>query len=145
MLIQQNHVQNIGERVARIPAKQGLAQKPDMASVEAAIRGVPGSFTDLCRRYYPAMVAIAHSVLGDPPKAERCSPAGLCKGRCKIAVVERVNFPNGVQPSAEMLQKIQFINTIQGFKMTFVPRQEDKAGLFCSVFFVRAGLLGAFA
>jgi len=47
-----------------------VPQKPDSELVQAAINGDADSFTELCRRYYPAMVAIAHSVLGDKHRAE---------------------------------------------------------------------------
>ena len=36
-----------------------MAQESELALVEAAIDGDTDSFTELCRRYYPAMVAIA--------------------------------------------------------------------------------------
>ena len=51
--------------------------KPDSVLVEAAIGGDADSFTELCRRYYPAMVAIAHSVLGDRDRAEDAAQQGL--------------------------------------------------------------------
>jgi len=47
-----------------------VAQEPDSELVEAAANGDGDSFTELCRRYYPAMVAIAHSMLGDRHLAE---------------------------------------------------------------------------
>ncbi|GAJ18598.1 unnamed protein product, partial [marine sediment metagenome] len=52
------HIEDVG-------SEQSVPQKPDAALVEAAINGDADSFAELCRRYYPAMVAIAHSVLGD--------------------------------------------------------------------------------
>lgn len=55
----------------KTPEKEKLvAQKQDLALVEQAINGDADSFTELCRRYYPAMVAIAHSILGDRDLAE---------------------------------------------------------------------------
>ena len=50
--------------------------KPDLTLVERACDGDADSFTELCRRYYPAMVAIAHSVLGDRHLAEDAVGAG---------------------------------------------------------------------
>lgn len=47
-----------------------MQREPDLVLVQAAINGDADSFTELCRRYYPAMVAIAHSVLGDRHRAE---------------------------------------------------------------------------
>jgi len=54
-------------------------QKPDIGLVEAAIDGDVESFTELCRRYYPAMVAIAHSVLGDRHLAEDAAQQAFAK------------------------------------------------------------------
>jgi RNA polymerase sigma-70 factor (ECF subfamily) len=50
--------------------EQPVLQKPDLALVERACDGDTDSFTELCRRYYPAMVAVAHSILGDRHLAE---------------------------------------------------------------------------
>ncbi|MHC4664658.1 MAG: RNA polymerase sigma factor [Planctomycetota bacterium] len=47
-----------------------VPQEPDSPLVEAALGGDADSFTELCRRYYPAMVAIGHSILGDRHLAE---------------------------------------------------------------------------
>jgi RNA polymerase sigma factor (sigma-70 family) len=50
--------------------KKSAFMKPDLALVEEALGGDMNSFTELCRRYYPAMVAIAHSILDDRDLAE---------------------------------------------------------------------------
>ena len=47
-----------------------LAETPDGMMVRAALGGDVGSFTELCRRYYSAMVAVAHAILGDRHLAE---------------------------------------------------------------------------
>ncbi len=47
-----------------------VLQKPDLTLVERACDGDADSFTELCRRFYPAMVAIAHSIIGDRHLAE---------------------------------------------------------------------------
>jgi RNA polymerase sigma-70 factor (ECF subfamily) len=47
-----------------------VRQEPDSVLVDAAVNGDADSFTELCRRYYPAMVAIGHSILGDRHLAE---------------------------------------------------------------------------
>ena len=60
------------------------AHKSDVALVEAAINGDADSFTELCRRYYPAMVAIAHSVLGDRHLAEDAAQQALAKTAVKL-------------------------------------------------------------
>ncbi len=56
-----------------------VLQKPDLALVEQACDGDTDSFTELCRRYYPAMVAIAHSILGDRHLAEDAAQQAFAK------------------------------------------------------------------
>ncbi|GAH33211.1 unnamed protein product, partial [marine sediment metagenome] len=46
--------------------------------------GDADSFTELCRRYYPAMVAIAHSVLGDRHLAEDVAQQAFAKAALKL-------------------------------------------------------------
>ena len=66
-----------------------MAQKPDTALVEAAINGNAESFTELCRCYYPAMVAIAHSVLGDRHLAEDAAQEAFAKAAVKLPQLRR--------------------------------------------------------
>lgn len=66
-----------------------MAQKPDTALVEAAINGDAESFTELCRCYYPAMVAIAHSVLGDRHLAEDAAQEAFAKAAVKLPQLRR--------------------------------------------------------
>ncbi len=47
-----------------------MEETPDNVLVERAAAGDGDSFTELCRRYYPAMVAVAHAILGDRHLAE---------------------------------------------------------------------------
>jgi RNA polymerase sigma-70 factor (ECF subfamily) len=61
-----------------------VLQKPDLMLVEAACDGDVDSFTELCRRYYPAMVAIAHSVLGDRNLAEDAAQQTFAKAVRKM-------------------------------------------------------------
>ncbi|MHC5059629.1 MAG: RNA polymerase sigma factor [Planctomycetota bacterium] len=61
-----------------------VAQKPDSKLVEAAVNGDVDGFTVLCERYYPAMVAIAHSVLGDKHLAEDAAQETLAKACRKL-------------------------------------------------------------
>jgi RNA polymerase sigma-70 factor (ECF subfamily) len=70
---------------------KGPAQEPDIALVESAIRGDPDSFTELCRRHYPAMVAIAHSVLGDRHLAEDAAQQAFAKTAVKLPQLKRRN------------------------------------------------------
>lgn len=52
---------------------------PDNVLVEKANEGDGDSFTELCRRYYPAMVAIAHAILGDRHLAEDAAQQAFAK------------------------------------------------------------------
>ena len=57
---------------------------PDNALVEKAIEGDGDSFTELCRRYYPAMVAIGHAILGDRHLAEDAAQQGFAKAALNL-------------------------------------------------------------
>ena len=59
-------------------------QESDTTLVEAAIDGDAESFTELCRRYYPAMVALAHSILGDRHLAEDAAQQAFAKATRKL-------------------------------------------------------------
>lgn len=61
-----------------------MTEKPDFELVEAAVDGDVDSFTMLCGRYYPAMVAIAHSVLGDKHLAEDAAQDTFAKACRKL-------------------------------------------------------------
>lgn len=76
------------------------AQRPDITLVEAAVDGDAESFTELCRRYYPAMVAIAHSILGDRDLAEDAAQQAFAKAVVKL--------PAGLLLSVGTQQKICF-------------------------------------
>jgi len=59
-------------------------ERPDKELVEAAIKGDGDSFTELCGRYYPAMVAIAHSILGDRHLAEDAAQQAFAIAAVKL-------------------------------------------------------------
>ena len=61
-----------------------MAQEPDTTLVKAAIEGDADSFTQLARHYYPAMVAIAHSILGDRDLAEDASQLAFARAAVKL-------------------------------------------------------------
>ena len=61
-----------------------MAQEPDTALVKAAIEGDAESFTQLARLYYPAMVAIAHSILGDRHLAEDAAQLSFARAAVKL-------------------------------------------------------------
>ena len=66
-----------------------MAQKPDTTLVRSAINGDAEGFTELCRRYYPAMVAIAHSVLGDRHLAEDAAQQAFAKAAVKLPQLKK--------------------------------------------------------
>ncbi|MHC4206345.1 MAG: RNA polymerase sigma factor [Planctomycetota bacterium] len=68
-----------------------MIQEPDTSLVEAAIDGDPESFTELCRRYYPAMVAVAHSLLGDRHLAEDAAQETFAKAAVKLPQLRQTN------------------------------------------------------
>ncbi len=71
--------------------KRSVVQKPDTVLVKAAINGDAEGFTELCRRYYPAMVAIAHSVLGDRHLAEDAAQQAFAKAAVKLPQLKKEN------------------------------------------------------
>jgi len=66
-----------------------IVLKPDTTLVEAAIDGDADGFTELCRRYYPAMVAIAHSIIGDRHLAEDAAQQAFAKAAVKLPQLKR--------------------------------------------------------
>jgi len=73
--------------------KNSADMTPDLILVERALEGDADSFTELCRRYYPAMVAIAHSILDDRDLAEDAAQQG---------------FANAVRKLGQLRKKSQF-------------------------------------
>jgi RNA polymerase sigma-70 factor (ECF subfamily) len=61
-----------------------MTERPDRQLVELAQRGDGDSFTELCGRYYPAMVAIAHSVIGDRHLAEDAAQQAFAVAAVKL-------------------------------------------------------------
>jgi len=66
-----------------------VAVESELALVEAAIEGNTGSFIELCQRYYPAMVAIAHSVLSDRHLAEDAAQEAFAKACLKLPELKK--------------------------------------------------------
>ncbi len=66
-----------------------MARELELALVEAAIDGDTDSFTELCRRYYPAIVAIAHSVLDDRHFAEDAAQEAYAKAFCRLSKLRK--------------------------------------------------------
>jgi RNA polymerase sigma-70 factor (ECF subfamily) len=61
-----------------------VAQEPDTTLVKAAIAGDSDSFTQLARYYYPAIVAIAHSILGNRDSAEDAAQLAFARAAVKL-------------------------------------------------------------
>jgi RNA polymerase sigma-70 factor (ECF subfamily) len=61
-----------------------LEGKPDNVLVEQAARGDGDSFTELCRRYYGAMVAIGHAILRDRHLAEDAAQQAFAKAAVNL-------------------------------------------------------------
>ena len=68
-----------------------MRQEPDSVLVEAAVNGDADSFTELCRRYYPAMVAIGHSILGDRHLAEDAAQQAFAKAVRRLGQLKKRN------------------------------------------------------
>jgi RNA polymerase sigma-70 factor (ECF subfamily) len=69
--------------------RKSVTQKPDTELVKAAVSGDADGFTELCRRYYPAMVAIAHSILGDRHLAEDAAQQVFAKAAVKLPQLKK--------------------------------------------------------
>ena len=68
-----------------------MAAKSDIELVEAAVRGQTECFGELCERYYPAMVAVAHSILGDRHLAEDVAQETFAKACYKLSRLKDKN------------------------------------------------------
>ena len=71
-------------RFQRVGDDKLMTERPDRQLAEAAQRGDGDNFTELCRRYYPAMVAIAHSILGDKHLAEDAAQQAFATAAVKL-------------------------------------------------------------
>ncbi len=69
-----------------------MAEKPDSVLVEAAINGEADGFTELCKRYYPAMVAIAHSAIGDRHLAEDAAQQAFAKAAVELPKLRKKSY-----------------------------------------------------
>ena len=75
--------------------EQAVTQKPDTELVAAALRGDIDGFTELCGRYYPAMVALAHAVLADRHLTEDAAQEAFAKAANKLLSLKELHkFPS---------------------------------------------------
>ncbi len=120
----------------RCPGQQRktMIQEPDTTLVEAAINGDPDSFTELCRRYYPAMVAVAHSLLGDRHLAEDAAQETFAKAAVKLPQLRQTNKFAGWlaaicrNEARDMARHSNGIQTTDEFSMTAAKSQRDDSG-----------------
>jgi RNA polymerase sigma-70 factor (ECF subfamily) len=63
---------------------KAVSEKPDKELTQAAQRGDGDSFTELCGRYYAAMVAIAQSIIGDKHLAEDAAQQAFAVAAVKL-------------------------------------------------------------
>ena len=75
--------------VRRFCGKLPVPHDSDTALIEAALNGDPESFTELCRLYYPAMVAIAHSILADRHLAEDAAQQAFANAVRKLPQLKK--------------------------------------------------------
>jgi RNA polymerase sigma-70 factor (ECF subfamily) len=66
-----------------------VTAKTDANLVAAALKGDAESFSRLCERYYPALVAVAYALLADRGLAEDTAQEALLTAYCDIARLER--------------------------------------------------------
>jgi len=64
-------------------------RESEISLVKAAVCGDADSFTELCQYYYPAMVAIAHSIIGDRHLAEDAAQQAFAKAAVKLPQLKR--------------------------------------------------------
>ena len=66
-----------------------MESKPDNVLVERAAQGDGESFTELCRRYYGAMVAIGHAILRDRHLAEDAAQQAFAKAAVNLSKLRK--------------------------------------------------------
>ncbi|OHB60664.1 MAG: hypothetical protein A2167_04635 [Planctomycetes bacterium RBG_13_46_10] len=66
-----------------------MAEVEDQILVQQALRGEPKSFSELCRRYYPSLIAIADSILLDHHLAEDAAQEALAEACRNLKTLKR--------------------------------------------------------
>ncbi len=77
------------KNIRSVCGKLPVSNDSDTALIEAALNGDPDSFTELCRLYYPAMVAIAHSILADRHLAEDAAQQAFANAVRKLPQLKK--------------------------------------------------------
>jgi RNA polymerase sigma-70 factor, ECF subfamily len=74
-----------------------LTELPDERLVEDALQGKLDSFMELCRRHYPALVAVARGVLADRHLAEDAAQEALARACRRLpSLADRARFASWV-------------------------------------------------
>lgn len=108
-----------------------MPDRPDKALVRAANNGNADSFTELCRRYYPAMVAIAHSILGDRHLAEDAAQGAFAKAVRNLPQLKNEGkFASWLvvicrNEAIDLARCNQRLNTVDDFSMIAAKPQES--------------------
>ena len=68
-----------------------MQNDPERALVDKAVDGDIESFGELCRRYYPAMAAIAHAVLSDHQLAEDAAQESFARALVNLRRLKNKN------------------------------------------------------
>ena len=68
-----------------------MSEKSDNQLVEATLGGDVESFTGLCKRYYPAMVAIAQSILSDRHLAEDAAQEAFARASRNLLKLKKLD------------------------------------------------------
>ncbi|MFZ2146481.1 MAG: sigma-70 family RNA polymerase sigma factor [Sedimentisphaerales bacterium] len=108
-----------------------VAKKPDIALVKAAVSGDAEGFTELCRRYYPAMVAIAHSILGDRHLAEDAAQQAFAKAAVKLPQLKKESRFAGWlavicrNAAKDMARNTESLRTTEDLSMVAAKSRDD--------------------
>lgn len=78
----------IRENISDVGEERLVTDRTDRQLVEAAIAGDGDSFTELCSRYYAAMVAIADSILADRHEAEDAAQHAFANAAMKLGTLK---------------------------------------------------------
>ncbi|MHC4395018.1 MAG: RNA polymerase sigma factor [Planctomycetota bacterium] len=111
-----------------------MAEKPDSVLVEAAIGGDADSFAELCSRYYPAMVAIAHSVLGEKDRAEDAAQQGFANAVGKLGQLkDKSKFGGWLavicrNAALDMARSDEKFSNVDGLSEAAADSQQDGLG-----------------
>lgn len=112
--------------------KKVVTEKSDTSLVDAAIKGDADAFEELCRRYYSAMVAIGHSILGDRDLAEDAAQQAFAKAAINLPQLKsRDQFAKWLaiicrNAARDMAQKMKKTPRIEDMPMANAePHQEQ--------------------